>query len=138
MKIKSGLKTILLSTLSLMYLSGAVTWILSYWFQVDSGMGPEPTPFRVWWLDVHSVIGLFFMVLFGYLLHSHVRPSWRLRRRRKSGAVLTAGICLLLVTVPGLFYLSNEWAKTQVALFHTYFGLFMFFPFAVHYFFRKR
>jgi hypothetical protein len=126
-----------MSTLILMYFSGVITWVLTHWIKFNGGFGPEPTPLRTWWLDVHSIIGLFFMVLFGYLFHSHVRPSWRLRRRRRSGFVLTSGIVLLLLTVPALFYLSNEFAKSQIALFHTYLGLVMFLPFAVHYFFRR-
>lgn len=137
MKFSRGLKFIVLSTLGLLYLSGAVTWVMSNWFLHDEGFGPQVSPFRVWWLEIHSIIGLFFMVVFGYLLHSHVRPSWMRQRRVPSGVTLTAGIILLMVSVPFLFYLANEEWKAWVGWAHTYFGLVMAAPFIWHYFFKR-
>lgn len=137
MKISSGTKKTLLITLGLLWASGVVTWIMGSWFQVDDGLGPAPSPFRIWWLQLHSVTGMFFMILFGYLWHAHVRPSWMRRRRIWSGGVLTAALIVLIVTVPLLFYVINETVKSQVALVHTYLGLALVLPFFYHYFFAR-
>jgi hypothetical protein len=138
MRLTPGLRRILLSTLALLYASGLMTWMLSKWFLLDGGFGLESSPLRVWWLEIHSIAGLFFLVVFGYLLHSHVRPGWRRRKRRKSGGTLTASILFLIITVPFLFYVSNETLKTQVVWIHTYFGIAAVLPFFVHYFLVTR
>lgn len=137
MKLPPGLKLILLMTLTGIYCSGATTWVLDNWFLVDSGLGPEPSPFHKWWMQIHATIGLSFLVLFGYLLHAHVRPAWRLGHRRVSGFFLTAGLVFLMMTVPFLFYWANEEFKDKVEFLHTYVGLSMIVPFAIHYVFRK-
>jgi hypothetical protein len=133
-KLPQQFRFIVLTSLAGLYFSGAITWILDNWFLVNNGLGPEPSPFHTWWREIHSIISLSFMVTFGYLLNSHVRPAWRTGRRLKSGFVLTAGIVMLLLTVPALFYLADESLKSKVVFFHTYFGLVMLLPFAVHYF----
>ncbi len=123
MKIPRRFKVILLSSLALLYLTGLVTWVLSHWFQVNSGFGLEPSSLRQWWLQVHSIVGLWFMVVFGYLFHSHVQPAWRRGQKRKSGLALTSLLIVLILTVPALFYVANDGLKSSVAQFHTYAGL---------------
>jgi hypothetical protein len=137
MKIKRRLKLILPSTLTLMYLTGVLTWVLGHWFQTDHGFGPESSPFKIWWLQIHSIISLWFLVLFGFLFHSHVIPAWKRRKRRLSGGLLTGTLIFLALTVPGLFYLTNESLKSSVALVHTYVGLVLLFIFLFHYFAKR-
>src|ERR1035437_8044871 len=99
MKLKRRFKYILLLTLSTMYVSGLITWIMTHWFLIDSGFGNEPSPFRLFWLQMHSVIGLWYLILFGYMFHAHVRPSWKKGRRIKTGVALTSVLIILCATV---------------------------------------
>ena len=88
---------------------------------------------RTYWLQLHSVIGLWFLALFGYLFHSHVRPAWRRRRKLKTGTSFTAVLIFLCATVPGIFYFSNEVLKNYTAAAHTYVGLFAIAFFLFHF-----
>lgn len=134
MKFSRQMKFVLFTSLSTLYFSGVLVWALGHWFLTDNGFGPEPSAMRTFWLQIHSVIGLWFLALFGYLFHSHVRPAWRRRRKLKTGASLTAVLIFLCATVPGIFYLTNQIAKSYVAAAHTYVGLFAVVIFLIHYF----
>jgi hypothetical protein len=120
-----------------MYLTGVFTWVLSHWFLVNAGFGLESSPLRIFWLQVHSVASLWFLALFGYIFHAHVIPSWRRGRKRLSGMVLTLVLIFLSLTVPGLFYITNEGIKNSVALIHTYVGLSLVAVFLLHYFSKR-
>ena len=117
-----------------MYGTGVATWALSRWFFIQGTLGPEVSPLRLWWLQIHSIVSLWFMILFGYLYHSHVLPAWRKHHgpKRFNGAWLTGGFIVLILTVPGLFYLNNESAKAKVAWLHTYLGLSIAMFFVLH------
>jgi len=133
MKLGFRLKFTLLLTLASLYTTGVLTWVLSNWFQVRTSFGTEAPVMRVIWLQVHSIISLWFLILFGYVFHSHVRPAWKRRKKRLTGSLLTGTLIFLSATVPGLFYLTNESLKDSVALIHTYVGLVAVVIFFVHY-----
>jgi hypothetical protein len=126
-----------LATLTAVYFTGVLTWVLANWFLTNSGFGPESSPLRVFWLQMHSISSLWFLALFGYIFHSHVIPSWRRGRKRLSGAILTSVLIFLSLTVPGLFYISNDALKNSVALIHTYVGLSLVLVFLLHYFSKR-
>lgn len=133
-----GAKITLLLVAVALYLSGLLTWIFDHWFFINLGFGPEPRPARTWWLHAHSVIGIGFLILFGYLIHSHLRPGWKRRKRRLSGTVLTCFLGLLILTVPFLFYASDDWLKAFAGWLHTYIGIAGLMPFLVHWRFRQK
>jgi hypothetical protein len=131
-KISSQFKLVLFATCFLVYFSGLGTWILGRWFQVDQGMGPEPLSAHLTLLHSHSVVSLWFLMVFGYLFHSHVLKGWKAKLKLQSGLVLLSPMVFLIVTVPFLFYLSDEAWKNRVAVMHTYVGLLLIVPFFVH------
>jgi len=132
MKLFQPFKAIFLSVLFWLYASGAVVYVLAGWFKKDLGMGPEPRPAQILTLQLHSISGLLFLVFFGYLWATHIMPGWRRRRRVKTG-ILMAAICIaLFISVPVLFYASNEGVKGAAVWIHTYLGLAFVLPFAAH------
>lgn len=132
MKLGKVFKRLLLATIALIWGSGLVVWALGLWFQVDRGLGPEPRPARVGWLEAHAVAGLFFFCLFGYLYRAHVEKGWRTRLKRRSGIAAFASLALLLASVPGLYYVADERLKSLIALGHTYLGLALLVPVLWH------
>lgn len=132
MKLKRTFKIFLIALLSGVYFSGVFTWVLSNWLYNSTPLGDEPSPLRVVWLQGHSILSLFFMVVFGYLWHSHIRPAWMRGRKRKSGATLTSSLVFLMLTVPFLFYSANENFKSATVIAHTYVGLTVALLFAIH------
>lgn len=137
MKIPLRQKIILLLTLTALYATGVSVWVLSRWFLVVSAFGPESSPMRVFWLQMHSIVSLWFLALFGFIFHSHVMPAWRRGRKRLSGSFLTGVLIFLSLTVPGLFYITDDTLKNNVAAVHTYVGLAAILVFLLHYFSRR-
>lgn len=132
MKLFQPFKGILIAALLVLYLSGAAVYLFKGWWQVDRGMGPEPQPLQITSLQAHSVCGLVFLILFGYLWATHVLPGWRRRRRLKTGVTMAAMCLVLFATVPFLFYASHEGLKSSMVWVHTYLGLASLIPFAAH------
>ena len=132
MKIPKVLKWILYFVLFAVYGTGLIYWILKNWAQKDYGMGPEAWHGSIWFLQSHSILGLGFLILFGYLIHSHIEKGLRTKKKTKSGLFLLSVFVILILTVPFLFYLNDENKKLQIALIHTYLGLFLILPFVVH------
>jgi hypothetical protein len=134
LKLTPRFKAILLSTLTFLYATGLVTWILSHWFFVHTAFGLERSPFKSFWMQIHAIIGLGFLVIFGYTIGVHVIPSWKRRKKRFTGALLTCTIGLLTLTVPGLFYITIDSLKDSFEFAHTYVGLASLGIFLLHYF----
>ncbi len=132
MKIRQGFKAFLYVSLLGLYLSGVLVWILNTWFQRDQGLGLEPSVYATPSLHIHSILGLWFLILFGYLFHSHVLPGLRRKKKIKSGWLLLIVCIVLILTVPGLFYLTNETAKSITSLIHIYIGLSSLLIFGIH------
>ncbi len=132
MKISRRFKTVLYTSLAALYFPGAVTWVLQTWFKIDRGFGPEPIWQEMWALRMHSIAGLWFLMVFGYLVNSHVIPAWHNGLKLKSGVTLFITIAILIGTVPCLFYLTADSSRTAVAYIHTYIGLLSLLPFVLH------
>ena len=132
MKIPRPFKLILYATLFVLYAAGLVNWALHMWFPVDHGFGPEPSVAEISSLRVHALAGMWFLMVFGYLFHSHVFPALQGKRKLKTGYTLLFFIVVLSITTPALFYLSADSYREIAAWIHTYAGLLAAVPFFVH------
>lgn len=132
MKLGRGFKAALLWTSAFLYMSGLAAWLLADHFQTDHGFGPEPSPLKPWALHAHSVAGLAFLVLFGYLWRAHIEPGLQRRKKKVSGLAVLAVLGVLFATVPGLFYLTGETARAATAAVHTWLGAAALAPFLYH------
>ena len=137
MKIPYRQKLTLLLSLSALYITGLLTWVLSHWFFERTNFGEEPSALRAFWLQMHGLAGLWFLVLFGFIFHSHLMPAWRRGRKRLTGSLLTAVLAFLSLTVPVLYYIANESIKNSTAIVHTYVGLAAVLVFLLHYFSKQ-
>lgn len=132
MKLPPRLKTALLSSVAALYATGVAVWVLASRFQVDRGLGPEPSPWRTPLLRAHAVVGLAFLPLFGYLWAAHVEPGLRRRKRRRSGLGLLASFLVLFATVPLLYYASGETARAWTVGAHSWLGAALLAPLLLH------
>jgi hypothetical protein len=107
-------KRILLSTFAALYLSGVICWGL----QIFGREGV--TLFR----ETHSVVGMVFLIVLGYLLGAHVEQSWATGLKRPSGVANLVYFAVLILTVPFLFYASADSLRQNVILLHEGFGTF--------------
>ena len=136
MKIRSQFKYSLYVSVLFLYLTGVLYWVLDQWFKVDRGLGLEASPFAALSLHSHSILGLWFLILFGYLFHSHILPGLKRKQKLRSGWCILSVCLVLILTVPGLFYLSDDSSHHVVSVIHIYIGLLSLFVFVFH-IFRK-
>ena len=138
MKLSKDLKRTIYFFLGFLYLSGTTEWLLKNFFQVDNGMGPEPTSAEIWILRFHGTLSLGVLMLIGYVLRAHVMPSWKVGREKKSGLALTSYIFAIILSVPFVMYLTDEKMKATAEQIHAYLGLCLIVPFLFHLLAKKR
>jgi hypothetical protein len=116
-------KLFLYGATGLLWLSG-LTWILFHYFGIHPGeFGLERSPFENLSLKVHGAAAMGFMLVIGSLIPIHLRRGWVLKRNRLSGAILTLGCGVLILTGWALYYLAIEKVRNAVGLFHWILGL---------------
>ncbi len=132
MKFGPIFKSIFWPVVLALYFSGLATWILQNWFWSPTEYGDQPRTEAATLLHLHGVVGLAFIGVFGYLLRAHVETGLKERMKVKSGVAMLLGLSLVLLTVPGLYYLVDESFKHLASVLHTYLGLFLFLPLILH------
>jgi len=130
MKIKRLFKLNLAVTFAALYATGFLYW----WLVSRHPRTPDTDPVAAgpFFLRSHAILGLWSLILFGYLYRSHIQPGLKTARRRLSGFTTLAACATLIITVPGLFYIVNEEQKASVAALHTYLGLAFIVPVFTH------
>jgi len=105
-------------------LGSGLGWLISHYLLRTLGaFGPEPHPAEVWWLRLHGVAVLGFLVTFGAALPGHVQQSWRHRLNRYSGGFVVLLVALLAVTGYGLYYIVADALRDWVSVIHWSIGL---------------
>jgi hypothetical protein len=133
MKLSRGFKALLLWTSAFLYLTGLAVWLLATRLQTDNGYGGfEPSPWKATTLHAHSIAGLAFLGLFGYLVSVHVEPGLKQRKKKRSGLTLLVVFGILFLTVPFLFYATGETARAWTAAVHTWLGAALLAPLLFH------
>jgi hypothetical protein len=132
MKLGRRFKAVLLWTSGVLYVTGLAAWLLATRFQIDEGYGLEPSPLKPLALHAHSVAGFLFLVLFGYLWHSHIEPGLKHQKKKRSGLTLIAALTVLFLTVPLLFYATGAAPRAWTAAVHTWLGAALLAPFLFH------
>ena len=93
-------KRLLYGVFAVLWLTGAV-WLY------------QPHPF---WLKVHGVAAMAFLMSFGALLLEHVPTGWDLNEHRPSGGSLLGASGVLILTGWGLYYFGNEEKRSREML----------------------
>lgn len=69
-------------------------------------------------LKVHGAAAMAFMIMFGWMLATHVPAAWAANRNRRSGILMITAIGLLIVTGYGLYYASGEVSRGVIQWSH--------------------
>ena len=101
-------------------LSGVGWLICHYWLR---GPGPAPHPLEVWWLRLHGAAVVGFLIVFGTLLHGHVKHGWRQGLNLGSGLPLLVATALLILSGYGLYYIVSDDVRDWVSVVHWGLGL---------------
>ena len=72
---------------SIVAISGVVYFIFKYFFEQTTDFGLRPHPYTSTFLHIHILLVPFMLVVFGYLLKSHIvrKLKSNLSKRKKSG-----------------------------------------------------
>lgn len=104
-------------------LATGLAWLaLHTWWPQQGPFGPQPHPSAAWVLRLHGALAWALVALGGAVWQGHVRPSWRVERRRwtqhrhlhggglrsVSGMATTLAGLVLLATAIGLQYAPDE------------------------------
>jgi hypothetical protein len=91
-----------------------------------------------WILRLHGGAALLALIQFGTLLPSHVARGWRVGQNRAPGAVVVAGVALLLASGYGLYYVGNESGRAAISALHWITGIALIPLFLTHLYVGRR
>jgi len=115
-------RTALYAVCSLLWLTGAVYWLLER--AADGADLPaRAAAWRPRLLALHGAGALLFLVVLGALLPHHVRRAWHAGANRRSGAVAIAVGALLAATGWLLYYAGDERVRALAVAVHDLVGL---------------
>jgi hypothetical protein len=147
MPLSRSLKLLVYSLFAFLYLSGVAFWVLDHFFTSETSTGPQQNPMQIWSLRLHGTLAIAVLMLLGYVWRAHVQPSWKARAglkklgkesNQRAGLFLSIYLLFIVLTIPGLMYLTNDALKEYTEAIHTYMGLALILPFAWHVYLRYR
>lgn len=95
MKFKRDLKRVFYALFFFLFFSGTVWWAMEKWLRVHTALGEDHHPAQGIILRLHGLFSYFFITLFGYVIHSHIRPGLAAKKRKSYGT----GMLFLVITV---------------------------------------
>lgn len=117
-------RTWLHGTFVVLFLSGAMWWVLQRWFQIDNGFGPQRHPAQQWLMPLHGAAAMLALVVVGTLIPLHIKRGWRAKLNRPNGILLIGFVLLLTLSGYALYYSGSEALRNNASIVHTALGLF--------------
>ena len=122
-QVPSRFRRFLYAVLVTSWCSGVVFFILNQWVRVDGEFGPEKHPWQFGVLRIHGAGAFLMMITFGYLLASHVKVGWPLKKFHPMGLVSVGSVAFLIVSAYGLYYIGDPGLRALVAYCHAAVGV---------------
>ena len=107
-KIPLSYRLLLFIGLLITWLSGLGTYIFQEWVRVDTEFGPSYHPQQKNIRRVHGASAFFMMIVYGYLLASHIPAGWKQNRLRKSGLFLIIAQFIMIASGYFIYYFAKE------------------------------
>jgi hypothetical protein len=138
MKIPYRFRMFVYAVCAAVFATGAIWEIFDRFVHVATAIGEQKHPLEPWALRAHGAAALLGVFGFGQLFSSHVRPSWRAGRKRRSGGFLVGVITVLIVSGYLLYYASGDDFRDFVSQAHLWIGLASPLPFLIHLYWKRR
>jgi hypothetical protein len=110
MTLKKIDKKLLYFTIIILALSGLSIFIITDYMAIETEYGMRVNPLLDEAKLVHNFITMFFVLVVGKVLDSHILKGIKNKHRkyRKTGLTLTVLIVVLTISSPFMFYITNE------------------------------
>jgi hypothetical protein len=107
--------------------------------RVQGAFGEDHHPAQEYLIRIHGTIAYFTLLIIGYLIHSHVRPGLKhkKKRSRKTGWVLMIATAVLILSSAMDLFGPEGVAHSTLVQIHRYLGLFFPLFIAAHLIDRK-
>lgn len=104
------------------WVTGILFFCFNRWVTVEGDFGPEKHPWQNWFLKVHGGSAFMMMILYGFMLASHVPSGWKSRRQRFVGLSLVGAQGVLIVSAYFLYYSGHPEFRELIGYAHSFVG----------------
>ena len=115
-------RSIVFLAIMLSWCTGVGYFTFKQWIRVAGDFGPEIHPVQTLLREIHGIGAFIMMVLFGFLLASHVSVSWKTKRHRFFGIGIIMVVLTLMVTGYVIYYAVRDEVIDFVTPLHTIVG----------------
>jgi hypothetical protein len=125
MKIKGSVRPLFYTFFSVLYLTGGSFWIFDKFIRITTPLGEDHHPAQAIIFRIHGVVAYLFLILFGYLIHSHIRPGLLNKQKKsfKSGWGMIVATSLLIVTSATNLFGPDSSIRDFLVSSHRYLGV---------------
>ena len=116
LQLSSSLKKVFYGAFSVLFVSGSSWLFLKYVVQMDAGT------MSVWLMKVHGGAAMIALVIFGWLIPSHIQPGLSQRRNVVPGTTMIVVVVFLGATGYGLYYFGDEIVRNVTSIIHSVIG----------------
>jgi hypothetical protein len=111
-------RRVVYTSLSVLWLSGALWLLFHYFLQRAGTFGSEPHVLEAWWLRLHGLAMMVTLVAAGSLVVHHARRAWELGKNRLPGALVTGALLWLAASGYALYYFAGDDNAAWLPLLH--------------------
>jgi hypothetical protein len=125
MKLKGRIKPIFYAFFATLYVTGSTWWFLDKFVRVHTDLGEDHHPAQVTIFRIHGFTAYLFLILFGYLVHSHVRPGLMNKQKKsfKSGWGMIIATSLMILTSSTDLFAAEGAVRDFLVSSHRYLGV---------------
>jgi len=116
-------RLILIAVLLTSWITGITVYIFQKWIRVSGEFGATFHPLQTDARQIHGAAAFGMMIIYGYLLASHVPFGWKQQRQRKLGLLLLTLQFLLIISGYIIYYTGNPQLLQYTATAHIIVGL---------------
>jgi hypothetical protein len=125
-------RVIVHATFGVLWCLGVAIFVLERFFSEADEFGTSASPWQPTLIEVHGIVAVFALYLFGWLSADHVAKTWRSAADRASGLWMLALVAALAVTGFAGFFLVDDSVRGVNGSVHAYLGLALVLPWVAH------
>jgi len=122
-KIPLSYRLTLFAVLLTLWITGVSLYLFQKYIRVSGEFGLTYHSSQVLFRQIHGAAAFTMMIIYGYLLASHVSYGWKQKRQRKLGVTLVLVQLSIIITGYMVYYVGNDFILHTAATTHLLLGL---------------